>query len=146
VPSRAGSVAGLENLTTTGTTVILTTHYIDEAEYLANRLILLAAGRIVADTTPEGLRARGGPARIRCPLDDGAPLADLPATLLEHLDRTNHELVIRAENITAPLRDLLDWADRHQMDLEGMEVGPPSLEDAYLAAIREPSTTEGALS
>jgi len=54
----------VENLTTTGTTVVLTTHYIDEADYLANRLVLLAAGRIVADTTPEGPRAQGGPSMI----------------------------------------------------------------------------------
>ncbi len=134
----------VENLTTTGTTVVLTTHYIDEADYLANRLVLLAAGRIVADTTPEGLRARGGPATIRCRLDDAA-LADLPATLAGHLDRHSRTLVIRAEDVTAPLRELLDWAGRHHLDLAGLEVGPPSLEDAYLAAIGDPLTTEGTL-
>jgi hypothetical protein len=43
------------------------------------------------------------------------------------------------------LRDLLGWADRHHLDLDGLEVGPPSLEDAYLAAIGAP-LTEGTLS
>jgi len=78
-------------------------------------------------------------------LDDGALLADLPATLAGHLDRDGHALVIRAEDITAQLWDLLGWADRHHLDLAGLEVGPPSLEDAYLAAIGEPLTPEGAL-
>jgi ABC-2 type transport system ATP-binding protein len=143
--ARRRAWTAVENLTTTGTTVVLTTHYIDEADYLANRLVLLAAGRIVADTTPEGLRAaRGGPATIRCRLDDAA-LADLPATLAGHLDHRNRALVIRAEDVTAPLRDLLDWADRHHAGLAGLEVGPPSLEDAYLAAIGEPLTAEGTL-
>ena len=150
--ARRRAWTAVENLTTTGTTVVLTTHYIDEADHLANRLILLAAGRIVADTTPEGLRAQGGPATIRCRLGDAAladlpaTLADLPATLAGHLDRDNHALVVRAEDITAPLRDLLGWADRHHLHLAGLEVGPPSLEDAYLAAIGEPRSTEGALS
>jgi ABC-2 type transport system ATP-binding protein len=143
--ARRRAWTAVENLTTTGTTVVLTTHYIDEADHLANRLVLLAAGRIVADTTPEGLRARGRPAAIRFRLGDGTPLADLPATLTGHLDRDGHALVIRAEDITPPLRDLLGWADRHHLDLAGLEVGPPSLEDAYLAAIGEPLTPGGAL-
>jgi ABC-2 type transport system ATP-binding protein len=144
--ARRRAWTAIENLTTTGTTVVLTTHYIDEADHLANRLVLLAAGRIIADTTPEGLRAQGGPATIRYQFTDGAPVADLPATLAGHLDRDNHTLIVRADDITSPLRDLLGWADRHHLDLARLEVGPPSLEDAYLAAIGEPSAPERALS
>jgi hypothetical protein len=54
--------------------------------------------------------------------------------------------VVRAGDITVALRDLLAWADRHHLDLAGLEVGPPSLEDAYLAAIGAPRTPEGARS
>jgi ABC-2 type transport system ATP-binding protein len=134
----------VENLTTTGTTVVLTTHYIDEADHLANRLILLAGGKVIADTTPEGLRARGGPATIRYHLPDDAPSGDLPATLTPHLDPAGRVLIVRADDPKGPLRDLLGWADQHHLDLSGLEVGPPSLEDAYLAAIDQP-TPEGAL-
>jgi ABC-2 type transport system ATP-binding protein len=144
--ARRRAWTAVQNLTATGTTVMLTTHYIDEAEHLASRLVLLAAGRVVADTTPEGLRSRGGPATIRCRLAAGAPLADLPATLAGHVDRDTNALVVRAGDITVALRDLLAWADRHHLDLAGLEVGPPSLEDAYLAAIGAPRTSEGALS
>jgi ABC-2 type transport system ATP-binding protein len=142
--ARRRAWTAVENLTATGTTVMLTTHYIDEAEHLASRLVLLAAGRVVADTTPEGLRSQGGPATIRCRLAAGAPLADLPATLAGHVDRDTNALVVRAGDITVALRDLLAWADRHHLDLAGLEVGPPSLEDAYLAAIGDPLTLEGA--
>jgi ABC-2 type transport system ATP-binding protein len=132
----------VENLTATGTTVVLTTHYIDEAEYLANRLILLAAGKVVADTTPDRLRSHGGPATMRYRFAEGAALADLPATLAAHVDRDGRGLVVRSQDITGPLGALLWWADRHHLDLSGLEVGPPSLEDAYLAAIGEPPTPE----
>ena len=144
--ARRRAWTAVQNLTATGTTVMLTTHYIDEAEHLASRLVLLAAGRVVADTTPEGLRSQGGPATIRCRLAAGAPLADLPATLAGHVDRDTNALVVRARDITVALRDLLAWADRHHLDLAGLEVGPPSLEDAYLAAIGAPRTPEGARS
>ena len=144
--ARRRAWTAVENLTATGTTVMLTTHYIDEAEHLASRLVLLAAGRVVADTTPEGLRSQGGPATIRCRLAAGAPLADLPATLAGHVDRDTNALVVRAGDITVALRDLLAWAGRHHLDLAGLEVGPPSLEDAYLAAIGAPRTPEGARS
>jgi ABC-2 type transport system ATP-binding protein len=143
--ARRRAWTAVENLTTSGTTVVLTTHYIDEADHLANRLVLLAAGRVVADTTPEGLRAQGGPTTVRCPLPAGSALDDLPPALAGYLDRDSSQIVIRAEDITAPLRDLLDWADRHHLDLDGLQVGPPSLEDAYLAAISRPLPTEGAL-
>jgi ABC-2 type transport system ATP-binding protein len=144
--ARRRAWTAVQNLTATGTTVMLTTHYIDEAEHLASRLVLLAAGRVVADTTPEGLRSQGGPATIRCRLAAGAPLADLPATLAGHVDRDTNALVVRAGDITVALRDLLAWADRHHLDLAGLEVGPPSLEDAYLAAIGAPRIPEGARS
>ena len=144
--ARRRAWTAVQNLTATGTTVMLTTHYLDEAEHHARRLVLLAAGRVVADTTPEGLRSQGGPATIRCRLAAGAPLADLPATLAGHVDRDTNALVVRAGDITVALRDLLAWADRHHLDLAGLEVGPPSLEDAYLAAIGAPRTPEGARS
>jgi len=142
--ARRRAWTAVENLTTTGTTVVLTTHYIDEADHLANRLILLAGGKIIADTTPDGLRARGGPATIRCHLPDNAPLDDLPATLTAYVEPTSHMLVVRADDPTGPLRDLLGWAHQYRIDLSDLEVGPPSLEDAYLAAIGQP-TIEGSL-
>jgi ABC-2 type transport system ATP-binding protein len=143
--ARRRAWTAVKNLTTTGTTVVLTTHYIDEADHLANRLVLLAAGRIVADTTPAGLRSRGGPTTLHCRFAAGTPLADLPQALAGHLDQDSRALTVRAGDITVALRDLLAWADRHHLDLAGLEVGPPSLEDAYLAAIGEPRTPEGTL-
>jgi ABC-2 type transport system ATP-binding protein len=136
--ARRRAWTAVQNLTTTGTTVVLTTHYIDEADHLAERLILLAGGRIIADTTPDGLRSRGGPATIRYHLRADASLDDLPPELAAGLDRDQRELVIRAADPAGPLRDLLGWAGRHHLDLARLEVGPPSLEDAYLAAIGEP--------
>jgi ABC-2 type transport system ATP-binding protein len=141
--ARRRAWTAVQNLTTTGTTVVLTTHYIDEADHLANRLILLAGGRVVTDTTPGELRAQGGAAAIRYHVPDGVPLDDLPATLVRFVDRDTRMLFVRADDIVGPLRDLLGWAALLHLDLKQLEVGPPSLEDAYLTAIGEPPGSGG---
>ncbi|MEV6844164.1 ABC transporter ATP-binding protein [Actinoplanes sp. NPDC051411] len=137
--ARRRAWSAVENLTTTGTTVILTTHYIDEADHLADRLILLVGGRVLADTTPAGLRSQAGPSTIRYRPPDGLPGDDLPPSLAKYLNPDTHTLNVPAENPAGPLRDLLLWADGHHLDLTGVEIGQPSLEDAYLAAIGGPA-------
>lgn len=141
--ARRRTWAGVENLTATGTTVMLTTHYIDEAGHLADRVIVMSGGRIISDTTPGELRAHGGPAVIRCPV----PTPDLAASLPLGLDGTPEQhgqiLLIRSQGeMTATLRQLATWAEHHQLDLSGLEIGPPSLEDAYLNTIGEPLIPE----
>jgi ABC-2 type transport system ATP-binding protein len=135
--ARRRTWTAVENLTQTGTTVLLTTHYIDEVDRLADRVIVLAGGRVVTDTTPQQLRAQGGPATIRLPLVDPTARGELPPTLAAHLDADRGAIVIRTIDMTADLRELIAWADARGQDLAGLEVGPPSLEDAYLTAVGE---------
>jgi ABC-2 type transport system ATP-binding protein len=141
--ARRRTWVSVENLASAGTTVLLTTHYIDEADHLADRVIVLFGGRITVDTTPRELRARGGPPVIRFPLPGGVAAASLPASLAAHLDVADRILIIRDPDVRTALRDLVGWASRHDLDLTGLEVGPPSLEEAYLAAIGEPLISAG---
>jgi ABC-2 type transport system ATP-binding protein len=127
----------IENLTASGTTVLLTTHYLDEAQHLARRVVVLADGTVVADATPDQLRAMGGVPVIRYRLPASAPA--LPEALAEHVH--GNELELPSSDVTADLALLADWARGNYVDLTGLEVGPPSLEDAYLAL-----TGEGVLS
>jgi ABC-2 type transport system ATP-binding protein len=131
----------IENLIADGTTVLLTTHYLDEAQHLASRVIVLADGRIAADASPDELRAMGGVPVIRYRLPAGAPR--LPAALTEYLDPASNQLSLPSADVTADLAVLVGWARSNYVDLTGLEVGPPSLEDAYLALTGE---LEGALS
>jgi ABC-2 type transport system ATP-binding protein len=140
--ARRRAWAGVEHLAAAGTTVLLTTHYIEEANQLADRVLVLAGGRILADTTPDQLRSRGGLTTIRYPLPAAAPVTDLPAALARHLGPDHQALVVRSADVTATLGDLVGWAQCHHLDLTGLEVGPPSLEDAYLAITGQPLTQE----
>ena len=129
--------AVLESLAATGSTVLLTTHYMDEAQHLADRLIVLAEGRIVADVTPSQLRAHSALPAIRLPLAGGMPVGDLPPDIAALADPERGELLIRSADVTGDLESLIGWARRHRLDLTGLEVGPPSLEEAYLALTGE---------
>ncbi|HST26691.1 MAG TPA: ABC transporter ATP-binding protein [Gaiellaceae bacterium] len=121
-------VAGLREL---GKTVFLTTHYMDEAENLADRIAVIAAGRIVAEGTPRSLGGRGSmPAAIRFTLPDGAVLADLPPAL--GAASKNGRVVVESERPLAAVKALADWAESRGFDLPDLDVRRPSLEDVYL--------------
>jgi ABC-2 type transport system ATP-binding protein len=129
--------AVIQRLAGGGTTVLLTTHYLEEAQHLAGRVIVLSEGRIVADATPDGLRASGGAPVIRCHLPPGVRAGDLPAGLACHLDRGSGVLSLPSADVTGDLEALVGWARRNRVDLTGLEVAPPSLEDVYLALTGE---------
>jgi ABC-2 type transport system ATP-binding protein len=136
--------AVIQSLVAAGTTVLLTTHYIEEAQRLADRVIVLADGRIVADASPDQLRARGGAPVIRYRLPSGTRADDLPPTLAHCVDPARGELSLPSADVTADLDALVGWARRNRADLTGLEVTPPSLEDAYIALTTDPPAGEPA--
>ena len=117
----------VKNLAALGKTVLLTTHYMDEAQYLANRVAVMAAGRIVASGPPGslGLRDRAA-ARIRFRLAGGRAI---PAGFTTHADGFVEASV---DDPVQVLHDVTGWALSNGLDLEGLEVMRPSLEDVYL--------------
>jgi ABC-2 type transport system ATP-binding protein len=123
-------IAGLRDL---GKTVFLTTHYMDEAQALADRVAIIASGRIVATGSPESLVDRGVPqTEIRFRLPRGVAAAELPGEL-PATARVDAGLV--TVNVTDPvpaLRELTTWAGDRGLALPGLTVGSPSLEDVYL--------------
>jgi ABC-2 type transport system ATP-binding protein len=124
-------VAGLRAL---GVTVFLTTHYMDEAEYLADRVAVIAAGQIVADGTPATLGGRESAAvEIQFSLPAGTEVSELPeAVQARVVDRGATRLVLRARTPLDVLGALVPWAQAHGLDLADLDVRRPSLEDIYL--------------
>jgi ABC-2 type transport system ATP-binding protein len=123
-------IASLREL---GKTVFLTTHYMDEAQTLADRVAILSAGRIVAEGPPDELGEREQrPTEIRFSLPAGVEPAALPGSVAS-LVRTDGQVVSLSVHDPVPvLRDLTTWASEARIDLEGLEVRRPSLEDIYL--------------
>ena len=133
-------IAGLRTL---GKTVFLTTHYMDEAEYLADRIAVLAAGRIVAEGTP---RTLGGRDRmntsISFTLPDGLVPRDLPAGLSPLAEPGPAGLtVVHTESPLVHLQMLGTWALGHGFDLPDLDVHRPTLEEVYLS-LTSPTTAK----
>ena len=129
-------VRGLARL---GKTVLLTTHYLEEAEALADRVAVIVGGRIVAEGPPRSLAGRDrAPSRITVELG-AAAAATLPAELLQAAEQRDGVVSIRAQDPADALHALIHWSLEHGVRLEGLEVRRPSLEDTYLELLGGPS-------
>jgi ABC-2 type transport system ATP-binding protein len=132
----------IESLRELGKTILLTTHYMDEAQNLADRVAILAGGRVVATGTPEGLGGRDqGEAVISFRLPAGTALDDLPAGLPGRPAAHDDRVELRTTEPTRALHLLTSWALHRGEELDALTVTRPSLEDVYLAltAAREPT-------
>jgi ABC-2 type transport system ATP-binding protein len=129
-----GVIAGLREL---GKTVFLTTHYMDEAEELADRIAVIASGQIVAEGTPGTLGGRNRmAATIRFTLPDGTGAGDLPPELQELLAGEDGHVTLTTEKPLVHVRALADWALGRGIDLPDLDVRRPTLEDVYLELTR----------
>jgi ABC-2 type transport system ATP-binding protein len=129
-----GVIAGLREL---GKTVFLTTHYMDEAEELADRIAVIAGGQIVAEGTPGTLGGRNRmAATIRFTLPEGTGAGDLPPELQELLAGEDGHVTLTTEKPLVHVRALADWALGRGIDLPDLDVRRPTLEDVYLELTR----------
>ncbi|MEU5214612.1 ABC transporter ATP-binding protein [Streptomyces sp. NPDC020807] len=127
-----------------GTTVLLTTHYLEEAESLADRLAIMHAGRIVLSGTPAEVTA-ARPARIRFTLPADVPAARLPLSLRAAAE-DGGRVEIRTHALQDDLGELLGWAREHGVRLEGLDARSASLEEAFLEIASDTGTASGAAS
>ena len=126
-------IAGLRDL---GKTVFLTTHYMDEAQHLADRVTIISRGEIVARGTPEDLGNRDAePARISFRLPEGHDPEEIP---LEVAGENGAGVVtLSTSTPVRTLNQLTGWALERGIDLENLEVSRPTLEDIYLELTSE---------
>src|ERR1700744_2693508 len=117
-------IAGLKDL---GKTIFLTTHYMDEAQRLADRVTIIAGGRIVAEGTPEDLGER-----------------EKAAATIRYRDAAGEQVSIETVDPVRELNRLTTEALARGEELEGLEVTRPSLEDVYLDLTSAPTEKAGA--
>ena len=123
----------VDSLRDLGKTILLTTHYMDEAQNLADRVAIIAAGRIVAQGSPESLGGRDvAEAVISFRLPDSATLADLPGGLPDGIELDEDRVLLRTSTPTIAVHTLTGWAVARGVELEALAVTRPSLEDVYL--------------
>jgi ABC-2 type transport system ATP-binding protein len=112
-----------------GATILVTTHYLEEAETLADRLEIMHAGRIVRSGTPTEIAA-GHPSTISF-----AERRDVPDDLagVRHVDHDNGRTTLETDALQRSLGELLAWADADGIELEDLDARSPSLESVFLS-------------
>ena len=133
-------IRGLRDL---GATVVLTTHYMEEAQHLADRLAILRDGVVVGRGTPDELvgNAASGGTVVRFRATDRVTPEGVQAVVGASPERTGDELVLRCDSTQHTLYLLTSWAEREHLTLEGLEVTRPTLDDVFLelTASEQPS-------
>ena len=120
----------VRELCSEGTTVLLTTHYLDEAEHLADRVGVLAGGRLVAEGTPSELIGGSGATVVR--FDVPAAAADLDRVLPAGAVRQGDRIEFTTTTPTAAVHAVTGWAVERGIELDSLVVTRPSLEDVFL--------------
>jgi ABC-2 type transport system ATP-binding protein len=115
----------IRSLSSLGKTILLTTHYLDEVEHLADRVAVLREGRIVASGTPQELTTT------------------TPATEIRYREN-GREVVLQTEEPTRVLHELTERALARNEELEGLQVRRASLEEVYLSLTQEEEAEEEA--
>ena len=133
----------VESLRGLGRTIVVTSHYMDEVQHLADRALVLAAGRVVAEGRPDSL---GGPAShesvISFRFSEPDAVHRLPDDVYRLIAAANGAVTLRTPEPTRVLLRLCGWAVERNLELQGLEVTHPSLEEIYLQ-LNEDAANDG---
>jgi ABC-2 type transport system ATP-binding protein len=133
----------IRELVADGVTILLTTQYLDEADYLADRIAVLDRGRIVAEGSPEELKRRipGGHVELHFATSESLRTA---AELFETGTSDDEKLVMQVpgDGGVASLRRLLDQLDDADLEIESLSIHTPDLDDVFFAVTGEPVVEE----
>ncbi len=126
----------VEQLNRQGVTVLYTTHYMEEAERLCNRVAIIDQGKIVALDTPRALQDTLGGGLIVVGLPDGVPdtleqeVHALPG--VRSADRFDHQIKVKAANTQQALPNVINIFNRLDINIRSLEILEPNLESVFL--------------
>ena len=128
VEARRAMWEQVRKLTARGKTILLTTHYLEEADALASRIVVIQRGKMVAQGTPQELKTADGSRSIRCTTSLSASFVSaLPG--VRSVEQDGDTMLVRTTTPEAVLRTML----MQDATLTGLEVRAAALEDAFLA-------------
>ncbi|MGA7833882.1 MAG: ABC transporter ATP-binding protein [Acidimicrobiales bacterium] len=131
----------IERLRDAGKTIFLTTHYMDEAQHLADRIIILRAGEIAAQGTADELSASlGYHTEVTFDPYKGIDLARLSSVVGRAVTANESSVRFETDDVQDELRMLLEWAQREHVMLTNLQAIRPSLDDVFVRLAGEPAS------
>jgi ABC-2 type transport system ATP-binding protein len=128
----------IDGLRELGKTIVLTTHYMDEAQRLADRVAIMRGGELVATGTVDEIgRTLGAGVLVRFRLPVGVWAEIVRAEVEPDIEVTGDEVTIRTPDAQRVLYRLTSWAERERLRLDGLEVIRPRLDDMFLELMTE---------
>ena len=132
IEARRGLWEQIRSLAARGKTVLMTTHYLEEADALAHRIIVINKGKVVSEGTPREIKSRTAARKIRCITSlSTAQIWTMPGVV--EVEIVDGAMIVTAGNAEAVLRLMLAWDE----EISGLEVVSPGLEDAFLALTQD---------
>jgi ABC-2 type transport system ATP-binding protein len=119
----------VKNLTDIGKTIFLTTHFMDEAQYLANRVAVIAKGEIVSEGTPSSLAGRD---RMRTKVSFRLPAGAPTPPDWGQVPGPDGHYFLQTDDATRTANEVTGWAIEHGFSFDSFEVSQPTLEDVYI--------------
>jgi ABC-2 type transport system ATP-binding protein len=140
VEARRAFLGGIAELAAAGRTIVLTTHYLEEADALAQRVVVIDHGRVIADAPPGEIKARVPSRTVRFTVEGGALPPDVLAGLpVSAVDVTGGAVRLLSSEPEAVLRALF----ARGLPLRDLEVRGADLEEAFLALTARPAPGDG---
>jgi ABC-2 type transport system ATP-binding protein len=131
--ARRGAWQLVKDLRSLGTTIMLTTHYMDEAQELADNIVVIGKGKVVAEGTPDSLGGRDtAAAHIRFRLPDNVDPSSLPVDVAMDI---HGYCTLTSDDDIRVLHALTGWSINYDVPLEGLVSTRPTLEDIYLSLV-----------
>jgi ABC-2 type transport system ATP-binding protein len=134
--SRLSMWAIINDLKAKGTTILLTTQYLEEADQLADNIIVIDGGKVIAEGTSSELKAKVGKDRLEISFKNAETLADAVKQLGASVVDTNEKetsLTVVLNDTNKDLRKVLDDLAAAKLELSGMAVHKPTLDDVFLS-------------
>jgi ABC-2 type transport system ATP-binding protein len=127
IEARRGLWEQIRSLAARGKTVLLTTHYLEEADSLAHRIIVINKGKVVSEGTPKEIKSRSASRKIRCTTSlSSAQIWAMPSVI--DVEQSGSTMCVTAGNAESVLREMLAY----DAELADLEVVSPGLEEAFI--------------
>ncbi len=134
----------IRRLLDVGTTILLTTQYLEEADQLADQIVLIDGGKVIADGTAKELKSKLGQDRLEITFGDTAALSRAKELLSKRVistDEKENSVQIIIRNTNKDVKDVLNTLGEHKIHLESLAVHKPTLDDVFLSLTGKHSGT-----